>query len=377
MIYCKPAFSLFRAMPADAPSPTPLASVSLKGIINTNDNPLHCSICAAVLGNGATSINSCCGKTACDECCDAGKFFDQKVGQCLLCNATGKGILGLIKKQAKRGHPWAQVSLGIQYQKGNVLTQSHYEAVRWHRKAAAKGHPGAMLRLSEASRLGEGCSRDLREAREWAQKAANIDLFYKKDAISQLAMVALSYVKDLKRDETQLTLSVIAEMDVDTAATDVITQRILGCSFYTSGDFSSALKWYTAVLLQQGYDCYAQASGAMSCCLNLQRYAEAKLWLSIASSCRARRGIPDDQHSAKTVPPLQQHLRDLRQSCKVCSSPLDRSNRKLCKKCKTYCYCSRDCQKVHWNRSEDGHREECLRVTELKEKLTAKIEDTA
>ena len=352
-------------MPADAPS------VSLKGIINSNDNPLCCSICAVVLGNGITSINSCCGKTACDKCCDAGKFFDQKVGRCLLCNATGKGILGLIKKQAKRGHPWAQVALGVQYQEGNVLTHSHYEAVRWHRKAAAKGHPGAMVRLSEASRLGEGCSRDLREARAWAQKAASIDPF-KGYAISQLAVVALSYGKDRKRDEAQSTLSAISEMNADNAVTDVTTQHVLGCSFYKSGDFSSALKWYTAVLLQQGYDCYAPA-GAMFCCLNLQRYAEAKLWLSIASSCRGV--LSDVQHWAGGVSRLQQHLRDRRQSCKVCSSPLDRSNRKLCKKCKTYCYCSRNCQKVHWNRSEDGHREECKRVTELKEKLTAKIED--
>ena len=343
------------------------ASPSLKGIVNTNENPHCCSVClgpVALVGDAL--FNFCCGKIACGKCNDAGKFYDKNADRCLLCNATSIGAIGIIKKQAKKGHAWAQNALAIRYGKGVQVTRSSYDAVRWLRKAAAKGHPGAMLNMSISCRLGEGCSRDLAEARAWAEKAASIDGYFKDAAINELASVALTYEKDCKRDEAQSTLSVILEMDIENVATDAATQYTLGRLYFNvDGDFSSALKWFSKCVMQ-GCDADA-AYCAMGCCLNLQRYAEAKLWLSFAS--RARKDIPD--HWVEHVLHFQQDLRDLRQSCKVCSAPLDRSNRKLCKGCKgckAHCYCSRECQKVHWNRSGDGHREECKRVMGLKEK---------
>ena len=44
-------------------------------------------------------------------------------------------------------------------------------------------------------------------------------------------------------------------------------------------------------------------------------------------------------------------------------------DRKFCRSCKTFCYCSRECQKMHWNRKKDGHREDCKGAMELKQKL--------
>ena len=313
-------------------------------------------------------IKYCCGKAVCKNCSNAGKSYDERADRCLLCNATNTRTIGLLKKQAKKGHPWAQAQLGLEFHEGNLVAQSHYEAIRWYRKAAAKGNPPAMLNLSFSCRRGQGCSRDLIDARAWVLKAAIFDPF-KDDAINQLALIGVAYSDSGKLDETQSTLSAILEMDIEMFATSPTAQYNLGCLYDNAGDYSSALKWISKCIMQCDYDADA-VCGAMAFCWLLGRFAEAKLWLSFSS--RTGRGGIDYQDWAVYVPHLRQRLCNLRQSCKVCSAPLHRVNRKLCKGCTAYCYCSRECQKVHWNRSEDGHREECKRVTELKEKLAAK-----
>jgi tetratricopeptide (TPR) repeat protein len=223
-----------------------------------------------------------------------------------------------------------------------------------------------MLELSTSCRQGQGCSRDLVEARAWAQKAVICDSGLTDSVIGELALVGLQYSNSGDRDEVQSTLSAILEIDIEKLATSATTQYNLGCLYDNAGDFSSALKWFSTCVTQGDYMYEADAViGAMGCCWNLQRYAEAKLWLSLVS--RAGQEVID-QDCVEVVSHLQQRLRDLRQNCTICSAPLDRSNRKLCKGCKAYCYCSRDCQKVHWNRSEDDHRQECKKVTKLKEK---------
>ena len=349
-------------MTTDA-TPSP-ASVSLKGILNTNDDPLRCANCHdSILGvfiePAPTSIHACCGKLVCGKCDLEGKVYDEKTGRCLLCNATNIGSIGLLKKQAKKGHAWAQNHLALRYH----TTRSPYDAVRWYRKAAARGHPEAMINLSVSCCLGEGCSRDLAEARAWIEKAFICGRDFIEDGvINQLALVGLDYEEKGDMEEARSILSTISEIGVDKATTGE-TQFNIGCLHRNSsqclGDVSSALVMFTKSALQ----CYNDARfGAMKCCVELDRHAEAKLWLSVASD-------GGENFCSNYLQSVKQRALDLRKTCAVCSAPLSTATRKLCKGCKTYCYCSKVCQKIHWDRSEDGHREECKHVMELKEQL--------
>ena len=108
-----------------------------------------------------------------------------------------------------------------------------------------------------------------------------------------------------------------------------------------------------------------------------------KLLLPMASKCLSM--IQNDVEMKKTrlavLIAMKKDLCGFRKGCATCGTALDRSNRKLCRGCRNHCYCSRECQKVHWNRKKGGHRAECKEAQELKvqirdaglmEKLTKK-----
>ena len=213
--------------------------------------------------------------------------------------------------------------------------------------------------------MGEGCSRDLVEARSWAQKAFVCGRnFIEDEVINQLAIIGIDCDRQKKTGEVVSILTEMSEIGIDKASRGR-TQDNVGCLYYNTGDFASALVMYTKSSLQCHYDAANDAAyNAMDCCFELNRLAEGKLWLSVASE--GGREAPSYTTYLQSV---KQHAFDLRRTCAVCSAPLDTTTRKLCKGCRTYCYCSTACQKEHWDRTEDGHREECKRVMELKEQL--------
>ena len=337
--------------------PTVRSAHPLKGIINTNDDPLRCATCSVVFPDGSYCNYSftltCCGKQICYDCEEL--VYDDKISSCLLCN--GKGTIGLLKKHAKRGQAWAKYHLGLQCHHGEEVAKSDYDAVRWYRKAAAQGNPMAYLCLALHHRKGNGCKRDLPLAMAQTEKMMEIDPRLTTAAYVSMSGIADEYTDDKHFDTAIAILTPLAEAGHEPF------QNSLGRTYYIMNQEALGLKWATKSALQGGRH---SAVLAMQCCRFSKPalVAQARFWLSEATK------IEDlTPFELENMGHVRSDLHEIRRSCTTCGVDLNSSTRKLCKGCKTYCYCSVECQKIHWDRSEDGHRSECKEVMALAKKI--------
>ena len=92
----------------------------LKGIVNTNDDPTQCARCQQNIDwndTGDCLLLVCCGKVICDACAGTERFH------CIFCrkvrsttrSLNPKEMVSKVKKHAKRGYAWAQLTLGCIY----------------------------------------------------------------------------------------------------------------------------------------------------------------------------------------------------------------------------------------------------------------------
>ena len=334
----------------------------LKGIINTNDDPFVCAICPAPIEE--PDMNICCGKSACRKCNDAGTSYNEQRRQCGLCGGILEGstsTAAVVKKNAKRGHAWAQFGFAECFAKGDGVRQCPYDSVRWFRKAAAQGHPGALLGLSYHLRIGQGCLRSLEEARDCAEKAVALSGEFSiliNMAYEQLVEVGSAFFHgNGDKEAAKAVLLPLAKMGNTKA------QHELAVAYTKDDDdIFAARYWFGESALGEASE--KAAFSAAICCRDLGMFAEAKFWHSFAMKIGP---MPDG--CSELFCPVLCHCRGLRKTCAACGITLNSDTRKLCKGCKTFCYCSVECQKIHWDRSEDGHRDECKRVMELKERI--------
>jgi len=80
--------------------------------------------------------------------------------------------IGQLRANAEKGDADAEYQLGSLYQKGENITQSDSEAVKWFRKAAYKKNADAQFSLGFAYRGGFGVSKDLIASYMWFDLAA-------------------------------------------------------------------------------------------------------------------------------------------------------------------------------------------------------------
>lgn len=345
--------------------------ISLKGITSTNDDPDRCAICLNPFSEGLYYYNSvttvCCGQRACLSCHEGRLVYDGRQDCCKLCGSGGVESIGNLKKKAKKGYAWAQMLLGRSYFFGKDVQKSEFEAVRWFRKAVAQNHPVAMIMLGDMLSRGIGCDQNLGLARIHLDKAMSIDEGLVGVAQEALIAVAAGYANSGDRQTAISIATPIAESGKSFA------QYNLGVTLSFSGDIEAAYKWLSKAALGASGIAEKAAFEALRCCvMSLQMWPQTKFWLSVTT--KNLRYLLSDAVAGSLrivgrVNSCRNAMRDLRNKCGGCGAELSGTMRKKCGACKTFCYCSRDCQKAHWNRKKNGHRKDCKEVMELKKKM--------
>jgi len=353
---------------ASSPPPASSPPISLKGITSTNDDPDACAFCSDPFSLGVDrktggATNICCGKRICLDCDDSRRTVigTGRAQRCSFCDIPiifgGKEQVGILKKNAKKGAAWGQFLLGLRFARGNSVSQSDYEAKRWFEKASKQGHPGAILSLGVCHLDGRGgCSVDLYKAREFFEKAMTLGPHLAGRCHRLLYKIA-------QRVDIPETKSILISLANEGYAE---AQNNLGVVLMKENDILNAKRWFVAAALQ-GVE--AAAWNILVCCKDLLDMPEAHFWLDIVFRSDKKQDDPDLQ---KSVDDISSNLRKLRDSCGGCGAALVGDRRLYCKQCRTYCYCSRDCQKLHWNRTgEGGHRSECMGVKRIGDKMAS------
>ena len=344
--------------------------ISLKGITSTNDDPARCAICSELFPKGpyhAVSIlYGCCGKRVCDGC--IAKFGILYRGTCVKCGTDRAAVNSLIKKNAKKGQAWAQETIGRHFYHGilgnSSSTQSYYDAIRLFRKAANSGHPAAMILLGEMYANGDGCEQDLALARTNLERAIAAD-----GMVADAARESLVHVAGLYRrmGEFETAISILSPL---VAVDAKLARRNLAMTLSGTGNFPKALGIYNS-MVKDGLleDAIYSCGKAMACCVKVGNLPLSKFWLSVVT--KNLRSALSDNHTGllDAISLVRKTTRNARDRCGGCGAELYGKMRRKCSGCTAFCYCNRDCQKLHWNCKKDGHREECKEVMELKRKM--------
>jgi len=146
----------------------------------------------------------------------------------------------------------------------------------------------------------------------------------------------------------------------------------LGQICLSEGQTSAAYGWFCLSALTdiQNGDGHGSASiNAFICTNHSGNLAHMRYWSRSAKAVDLPQGLENRRNYVHVMVRSQRLLREVRDSCGGCGAEFEGKERKFCSGCRAYCYCSRDCQKMHWNRKENGHREDCKGLTELKQKM--------
>ena len=360
----------------------PSESHPLKGILNSNDDPLACAACTQPLnlrGENDDYVRvECCGKWTCLECKPKFSAFTRGGTDCRFCSRPVRSateMFARIKKDAKKGHAWAQFELGDSYYAGDLVKRSHSDAFRWFSKASKQNHPQAHKRLGVMLMEGDGVAVDLAKAHHHFESAMSFGsgVLVVEEYRTFLAELAMRYM-----DVDATVAKSILDQLIDTCTPDgrpweSIALACRGEQFAIDGDYAMASDMYRDAFLNEmmhGVDVAAKSMCAFIYAQKGGNLAQAAFWMKRTRvSDVGYVTVAGLRGAVERLVRFRQDLRALRDICGGCGVEFEGKERKFCRGCRTFCYCSRECQKMHWNRKNDGHREDCKGLTESKQKV--------
>ena len=305
----------------------------------------------------------CCGKRICHGC--PKEVARRSVKACSCCGAVSnpnkKSLVSRLKKQAKAGTVWAQSYFGILL----YHTGSGVDGLQLLEKAVEGGHPASCFYLGSTFMLGyHGTPLNYGRAREYLERAMALD-----DTFINRCRSALVELADMHNEEGEIEASNSILVPLANIGFSPAQLRIAFWLYNQKNDSLAAYPLLKSAVLggEDRGQIVESAYWSMLCSNSLGRFAIAKLLLPMASkSLSITEKVEEKIRRINNLVAMKKELRSFRKECAMCGTSLDRSNRKLCKGCRNHCYCSRECQKVHWNHKNDGHRAECKEAQELK-----------
>ena len=175
---------------------------SLKGIVNTNADPLQCASkdCSRKLdfwSIGTNKLMRCCGKQFCAEC---NPLPVDLLGNVRCSGCRGSQLWKLFTaervERSHSGENWAQYVLGHTFLRTD--DSSSADGVKWLQRAAIRGHPPALLRLSHEHAMGRNLPRSLSCAQILAWKA--VELWGDSDWRRQCFVYLICFAEELAAD---------------------------------------------------------------------------------------------------------------------------------------------------------------------------------
>ena len=248
--------------------------------------------------------------------------------------------------------------------------------MKWFQRAAFQGHPLAVLTLAETYVH----SRNLSCAQTLAWKAAELwgDSDWRRFCFEYLVCLAEELAADGSDEGLHEAGAILRDIAKDAKKVDLNAEycdrAIEILQRNESVDSRSACARLSSRLFYLGHPQFAPEASAFH--LAAREPALGMMWFSV--SRKVQQHTSGSETPALWEQPLRvcwSDLRNIRNACAGCGAVLEGDMRKMCRRCRTYCYCSRECQGLHWNRAIYGHREECMEVAAEMCKLLAAIKN--